>query len=98
MCGNVAVGHDIHEKNPVTCRAGLTTIEIIEEEDLVENAASVGSWALERLHDMMDCHACIGDVRGRGFLMGTDLLEAVFYRGLENGLSFKISMGSVLTL
>ncbi len=110
VCGNFAVGHDTHDKNPVTCRAGLTTIEIIKEKDLVENAASVGSWALERLHDMMDCHACIGDVRGRGFLMGIDLVEdrstkepakdlaeAVFYRCLENGLSFKISMGSVLT-
>lgn len=111
VCGDYAVGHYTHEKNPVTCRAALTTIEIIEKEGLVENAATVGKWALERLNDMMDRHSCIGDVRGRGFLMGidlvqdresktpaTDLAEEVFYRCLENELSFKISMGSVLTL
>ncbi len=95
----------------MTCRAALSTIEIIEDENLVENAAEVGRWAMTRLHDMMDRHASIGDVRGRGFLMGIDLVEdrstkepakdlaeEVFYRCLENGLSFKISMGSVLTL
>lgn len=111
VCGAFALGHYTHEKNPVTCRAALTTIEIIEEENLVENAATVGAWALERLHDMMDRHNAIGDVRGRGFLLGIDLVtsretkepasdlaERVFYRCLENGLSFKISMGSVLTL
>ena len=47
-----AFGHYTHEKNPVTARAALTTIEIIEEEGLVENAARVGAFALERLHDM----------------------------------------------
>ncbi len=111
VCGDFALGHYTHEKNPVTCRAALTTIEIIEDEKLVENAAEVGAWALERMHDMMDRHNAIGDVRGRGYLLGIDLVksrvtkeaasdlaEQVFYRCLENGLSFKISMGSVLTL
>jgi 4-aminobutyrate aminotransferase len=111
VCGDYALGHYTHEKNPVTCRAALTTIEIIEDEDLVENAGVVGAWALERMNDMMDRHGAIGDVRGRGFLLGIDLVqdraskepakdlaEEVFYRCLENGLSFKISMGCVLTL
>ncbi|MDA7946373.1 MAG: aspartate aminotransferase family protein [Hyphomicrobiaceae bacterium] len=111
VCGDFALGHYTHEKNPVTCRAALTTIEIIEDEDLVVNAATTGAWALERLNDMMDRHELIGDVRGRGFLLGIDLVknretkepandlaEQIFYRCLENGLSFKISMGSVLTL
>lgn len=111
VCGDFALGHYTHEKNPVTCRAALTTIEIIEEEGLVEHAASIGAWALERMNDMMDKHKAIGDVRGRGFLLGIDLVknhetrepavdlaEDIFYRCLENGLSFKISMGCVLTL
>lgn len=111
VCGDFALGHYTHEKNPVTCRAALTTIEIIEDEGLVENAANVGAWALERMNDMMDRHQAIGDVRGRGFLLGIDLVkdrgtregaqdlaEEIYYRCLENGLSFKISMGCVLTL
>ncbi len=109
--GEYAFGHYTHEKNPVSARAALTTIEIIEDEDLVENAATLGAYALNRLHSLKDRHASIGDVRGRGFLIGIDLVldrdgktpandlaEEVFYRCLDKGLSFKTTMGNVLTL
>jgi 4-aminobutyrate aminotransferase len=109
--GDWAFGHYTHEKNPVTTRAALTTIEIIEDEGLVENAAVVGAYALERLHGMKARHACIGDVRGRGLLIGVDLVEdraskrghaalaeATMYAALDRGLSFKTTMGNVLTL
>jgi 4-aminobutyrate aminotransferase len=111
VAGDHAFGHYTHEKNPVTTRAGLTTIEIIEDENLVENAATLGAYALDRLHDMKGRLGVIGDVRGRGFLMGVelvmdragkepavDLAEDVLYRCLSGGLSFKISMGNTLTL
>ncbi|HCB33242.1 MAG TPA: aspartate aminotransferase family protein, partial [Deltaproteobacteria bacterium] len=39
VAGEFAFGHYTHEKNPVTAKAALTTIEIIEQEGLVENAA-----------------------------------------------------------
>ena len=106
-----AFGHYTHEKNPVTCRAALTTIEIIEDERLVENAARVGAMALDRLRAMQRHHPLIGDVRGRGLLLGIELVteratktpakdqaEAIMYRALDKGLSFKTTMGSVLTL
>ncbi|MGI9491451.1 MAG: (R)-1-hydroxy-2-aminoethylphosphonate ammonia-lyase [Geminicoccaceae bacterium] len=106
-----ALGHYTHEKNPVTARAGLTTIEIIEDEGLVENAAALGKEAMARLQQMKADHPLIGDVRGRGFLIGielvksregkepaNDLAEEVFYRCLDQGLSFKITMGNTLTL
>ncbi len=111
VAGAFAIGHYTHEKNPVTARAALTTIAIIEDEGLIENAASVGAYALGRLREMQDRHALIGDVRGRGLLLGVELVEnreskeparqaaeAVFYQALECGLSFKVSMGNVLTL
>src|SRR5215831_21265474 len=105
-----AFGHYTHEKNPVTARAALTTIEIIEDEGLVENAAQVGAVALERLNELKDIPV-IGDVRGRGLLLGielvrdvegmepdNDLAEATLYAALDRGLSFKTTMGNVLTL
>ncbi len=106
-----AFGHYTHEKNPVTARAALTTIEIIEDEGLVENARRVGAAALARLEEMKRKHASIGDVRGRGLLLGIELVEdrdtkapakdaadRVMYAALEQGLSFKTTMGNVLTL
>jgi len=109
--GDWAFGHYTHEKNPVTARAALTTIEIIEDEGLVENAARVGAMALDRLRAMARLLPAIGDVRGRGLLIGIDLVsdrdsrapdndlaETVMYRALDAGLSFKTTMGNVLTL
>jgi len=109
--GDWAFGHYTHEKNPVTTRAALTTIEIIEEEGLAENARRVGAMALARLEDMQRRTPEIGDVRGRGLLLGVelvldratrepanDLAEAVLYAALDRGLSFKTTMGNVLTL
>lgn len=110
VMGQYAIGHYTHEKNPVTARAALTTIEIIEEEGLVENAAIVGARGVERLNEMMLKHSLIGDVRGRGCLFGAELVldrdskspandvaDRVLYRALDKGLSFKTSMGNVLT-
>lgn len=106
-----AIGHYTHEKNPITARAALTTIEIIEEDGLVENARAVGDYALERLKDLKDRHPIVGDVRGLGLILGielvrnrtektpaSDMAETVLYAALQKGLSFKISMGNVLNL
>ncbi len=106
-----AFGHYTHEKNPVTTRAALTTNHINEDEGLVENAAQVGASALTRLEEMKLRHPLIGDVRGRGLVLGIELVrdretkqpadeaaEAVLYRALSRQLSFKTTMGNVLTL
>lgn len=109
--GAWAFGHYTHEKNPVTARAALTTIQIIEDEGLVENARRVGAAAMARLKEMKARHPLIGDVRGRGLLIGIELVrdreskqpaneaaESVLYRALSRQLSFKTTMGNVLTL
>ena len=106
-----ALGHYTHEKNPVACAAALATIATIETHKLAENARQVGGYALERMKAMMVNHPLIGDVRGLGLLMGielvrdratreraTDEAEAVMYNALSKGLSFKITMGNILTL
>ncbi len=106
-----AFGHYTHEKNPVTAEAALTTIAIIQDERLVENAARIGAEALERLKGIMAKHAIVGDVRGKGLLLGIELVsdrqsktpaaaaaEKVMYKALEHGLSFKTTFGNILTL
>ena len=111
VAGDFAIGHYTHEKNPVTARAALTTIEIIEEEGLVERAAELGGWAMERLREALAGNDHVGDIRGRGLMFGVemvesresrtpapDLAERIYYACLSAGLSFKISAGSVLTL
>ena len=108
---DLAFGHYTHEKNPVTARAALTTIKIIEDEDLVENAARVGARALERMHEMATHNSLIGYVTGIGLILGIELVsdretkaaataaaDRIMYRCLEQGLSFKTTMGNVLTL
>jgi 4-aminobutyrate aminotransferase len=111
VAGDYAFGHYTHEKNPVTAAAALATLQIIERDGLVEQAASVGAHALNRLREMQQRHRSIGDVRGRGLLLGIEMVqdrdskapaadaaERVMYRALSRGLSFKTTMGHVLTL
>ncbi|MBV1897239.1 MAG: aspartate aminotransferase family protein [Rhodobacteraceae bacterium] len=111
VCGDFAIGHYTHEKNPVTARAALTTIEIIEGEGLVERADKLGRFALDYLREELDGDPVVGDIRGRGLMFGIEIVEdraektpgndraeAIYYACLEAGLSFKISQGCVLTL
>lgn len=106
-----AFGHYTHEKNPLMARAGLTTLEIIEDEGLVQRSAELGHYAAARSRDLAGRFESIGDVRGRGLMFGielvdrrdgrtpdTDLAEKVLYSALRRGLSFKTTMGNVLTL
>jgi len=111
LCGDFAIGHYTHEKNPVTARAALETIAVIREEGLAERAAELGSHALARLAEALDGCPIVGDIRGRGLMFGVEIVEdratktpgraaaeRIYYRCLDAGLSFKISAGSVLTL
>jgi len=106
-----ALGHYTHEKNPVACAAALATIECLEEERLLENVKSVGEHALQRMKTMLEEHLIIGSVRGLGLLMGMELVksketreravdatEHVMYSALSKGLSFKVTMGNIVTL
>ncbi len=110
VAGHFAIGHYTHEKNPVTARAALTTLQIIEDEALVDNAAAVGELALSGLRALQQRHPLVGDVRGRGLLFGAELVtdrdtrapaneaaDRVLYKALSRGLSFKTTMGNVLT-
>ncbi len=59
--------------HPVACAAALKNIEIMEREDLLSNAVTVGAFLqgdAQRLHDL----PCVGDVRGKGLMLAVDLV------------------------
>jgi 4-aminobutyrate aminotransferase len=106
-----ALGHYTHEKNPVLCAAALATIDYIEKNGLVAHARELGRHSLGRFQAMQTRHPLIGDVRGLGLFLGIELVkdrqtrerasdeaEAVMYAALSRGLSFKTTMGNILTL
>jgi len=106
-----ALGHYTHEKSPVGCAAALATINYIEKKNLVQHARDLGRHSLERLQAMKDRHPLIGDVRGLGLFLGIELVkdrqtreragdeaEAVMYAALSKGISFKLTMGNIITL
>jgi 4-aminobutyrate aminotransferase len=60
--------------NPVSCAASLATIKLLKEK-LVANAADVGAHMMSGLRSLMDKHPLIGDVRGRGLMVGVELVR-----------------------
>jgi len=61
--------------NPLAAAAGLATLEIILKDELVKHAERVGSVMMARLRAMQERHRCIGDVRGRGLILGLELVR-----------------------
>ncbi|WP_172558077.1 aspartate aminotransferase family protein [Vibrio fluvialis] len=107
----VSLGHYTHEKSPLGCAAALATIEVIEQQQLLNKVQRDGHYLHQRLHAMKQRYALIGDVRGIGLLWGVELVqdltskqraydeaEAVLYHCLNHGLSFKVSQGNVIQL
>lgn len=98
-----ALGHYTHEKSPAGCAAALATLEVIEEERLLQRSVTLGSYALEKLKAMQARLPAIVEVRGIGLLIGVELASAalaeeVMYQCLARGLSFKVGQGKVIVL
>lgn len=111
IAGERALGHYTFEKNPLGAAAALAAIEYIENENLLEHVAGLSAMTASRLEQMRARHTGIGDVRGIGLLWAIELVKdrrtkepdverasCVMYECLDNGLSFKVSGGNILTL
>jgi len=86
--------------NPLAAAAGLAAIEVILKERLVENSARVGAKLLAALKEVAEKYRFIGDVRGRGLMIGVEMVadratkepldkritRALFHEALERGL------------
>jgi adenosylmethionine-8-amino-7-oxononanoate aminotransferase len=67
--GSTASGH------PVCAAVGLRNIDIIIQEKVPENAADIGRYLQNRIENFKDKHAIIGDIRGRGLMIGIELVK-----------------------
>jgi 4-aminobutyrate aminotransferase len=61
--------------NPVAIAASLATLDLLED-GLIENAAAMGDYLLSRLLGLQEKHELIGDVRGRGLMLGVELVRS----------------------
>ena len=103
-----ALGHYTHEKSSVGCAAALATIDCLYDDNLIENAVTLGKHAMERFLEMQTRFPLIHEVRGLGLFLGIELrrdnkpandeADTVLYHSLSRGLSFKVGGGCVLTL
>ena len=84
--------------NPICCAAALATLELVEKE-YAANASEVGDYFMDRLRDLQTRHEVIGEVRGKGLMIGIELVtdrsskesarelcDAVLHRAFHNGL------------
>jgi 4-aminobutyrate aminotransferase len=75
--------------NPVSIAAAMATIDIIEREAMA-NAAKVGGLILERVKDWKQTHPLVGDVRGRGLMIGIEIVKDKATREPAGGLRDRI--------
>jgi 4-aminobutyrate aminotransferase len=62
--------------NPVACRAGLATLRIVQDEGLMARAVAVGAYIQGRFREAQAGLPIIGDVRGKGLMVGVELINA----------------------
>jgi len=96
--------------NPMACAAALASIEVIEEEDILENVSAIGTFFMDRMNKMKEAHPIVGDVKGKGFLLGIELVKdkvtkepfdeagkLVYQKAFEKGLAW-IPAGHILRM
>lgn len=60
--------------NPAACSLAIRNLEIMEEEQLIQNSKDLGEWILTELKDL-ESHPNVGDIRGKGLLVGIELVK-----------------------
>jgi len=96
--------------NPMACAAALASLEVIEEEDLLQRSAQLGDFILARLREIQTRHPIVGDVRGKGCLLAIELVKdratkepfteagaQVYQRAFRKGLAW-VPAGHILRL
>jgi acetylornithine aminotransferase len=87
--------------NPLACRVGLAVIDTLQQDKLVERAATLGASLLAGLREQLaDCDG-VSDIRGHGLLLGIELAQPcaeLVTLALEQGLLINVTTGNVVRL
>ena len=73
--------------------AGLKGLEVMEKENLVQNAETVGAYFLDRLKDTMETYPFLGEARGLGLFLGVEIVKDKTSRTPDSDLAKKIKTG-----
>jgi len=87
--------------NPLSCSAGIATIESIIEENLVQNAAKVGDIFKNGLFKLKENHRIVRDVRGLGLMLALELrfdIKDILFDGIKEGLLMLYSGRNIIRL
>ncbi|HXX88209.1 MAG TPA: aminotransferase class III-fold pyridoxal phosphate-dependent enzyme, partial [Candidatus Acidoferrum sp.] len=61
--------------NPLSCVAASAVIDVVNEEKLLENATKQGNYIMKRMEELKDTCEIVGDVRGKGLMIGVEIVE-----------------------
>ena len=61
--------------NPVSCAAGLAVLDVLEKENLQQNALATGQYLIDGVTELATRHESIGDIRGSGLFLAVDLVN-----------------------
>jgi acetylornithine/N-succinyldiaminopimelate aminotransferase len=87
--------------NPLAMRAGITTIQVMEEEGLLENATKIGNFIMDRVKSELRGHSGLREVRGMGLMIGIELDRPcgdIVKKALDAGLVLNVTADSVVRL
>lgn len=80
--------------NPVSCAVGLAVLDVIERDNLRQNALEVGTYLIKRFEEMQARHDVIGDVRGQGLFLGIELVKDRRTKEPATDIARKINNGA----
>jgi acetylornithine aminotransferase len=87
--------------NPLACTAALTTLDILEEDNLLTRAVVLGARICTRLRDRLDGLSAVVDIRNSGLMIGVELdrpCTALVAAGLEAGILINVTADKVVRL
>ncbi|CDI06012.1 aspartate aminotransferase family protein [Candidatus Nitrosotenuis uzonensis] len=87
--------------NPLSCAAGVATLQALTQDGLIENAAKVGKTFREGLERLKEKHSIIRDIRGKGLMIGVEMkfeVKDILFDGISEGVLLLYSGRNILRL